>query len=123
MIQSKPILVEQVFGNFDDYNLYDTSTLRYNNKIYFFKRIFEGDQKQIDKILNPSKRDNYQNDGYQSAAGLGINGIESKLQLYSYDLCDLKTCSPNNAETHPSDAERVEENLERFQIDERNRIT
>jgi len=52
-MKSDPILVEQVFGQFDDCNLYDTSTLRYKNKIYFFKRIFNGNVGSIDKILNP----------------------------------------------------------------------
>ena len=37
-----PILVEQVFGTFDDVNrLYDTSYLQYKNKIYYFKRLFQ----------------------------------------------------------------------------------
>lgn len=35
----EPILVEQVYGNFDQYRLYDISTLYYNDSIYYFKRL------------------------------------------------------------------------------------
>lgn len=35
-----PILVEQVFGNFDQVRLYDTSYVQNKEKIYFFKRHF-----------------------------------------------------------------------------------
>ena len=48
---NEPILVEQVFGKFDDFRLYDTSTLHYQNynerakcdKIFYFKRLFKED--------------------------------------------------------------------------------
>lgn len=35
-----PILVEQVYGNFDSYRLYDISTLHYKDSLYYFKRIY-----------------------------------------------------------------------------------
>ena len=36
-----PVLVEQVFGNFDDYRLYDTSLIQNNGKLFYFKRLYE----------------------------------------------------------------------------------
>ena len=36
---SKAILTEQVDGNFARHHFYDTSTLKYGSKIYYFKRI------------------------------------------------------------------------------------
>ena len=38
--KNDPILVEQVFGNFDEFRLYDTSYLHFEDKVYYFKRIF-----------------------------------------------------------------------------------
>lgn len=35
-----PILVEQVFGSFETYRLYDTSVLHRGRKLYYFKRLF-----------------------------------------------------------------------------------
>ena len=39
-INEKPILVEQVFGDFSDFRLYDTSIIKHNDKVYYFKRLF-----------------------------------------------------------------------------------
>ena len=36
-----PVLVEQVFGNFDNYRLYDASILQNDAMLYYFKRIYE----------------------------------------------------------------------------------
>lgn len=43
-----PILVEQVYGNFDSYRLYDISTLHYKDSLYYFKRIFINNDSKID---------------------------------------------------------------------------
>jgi hypothetical protein len=32
--------VEQVFGDFSDFRLYDTSIIKNNDKVYYFKRLF-----------------------------------------------------------------------------------
>jgi len=37
---SEPILLEQVFGTFDSFRIYDGSFLHSNGKLYFFKRRF-----------------------------------------------------------------------------------
>ena len=34
-----PLLIEQVYGNFDDFRLYDISCLQYEENLYFFKRM------------------------------------------------------------------------------------
>ena len=47
-----PILVEQVYGNFDQYRIYDISTLHYQDKLYYFKRIH-----QEDEALNENNED------------------------------------------------------------------
>lgn len=44
-----PILVEQVYGNFDSYRLYDISTLHYKDSLYYFKRIYITDGKADDE--------------------------------------------------------------------------
>ena len=36
----EPILLEQVFGAFDSFRIYDGSFTHYDGKIYFFKRQF-----------------------------------------------------------------------------------
>jgi len=36
-----PILVEQVYGTFDSYRLYDISCLHYKDNLYFFKRLYK----------------------------------------------------------------------------------
>lgn len=42
-----PILLEQVFGSFDSFRIYDGSFLHHNGKLYFFKRLFlDKDQRQ-----------------------------------------------------------------------------
>jgi len=46
-----------------------------------------------------------------SAAGRGINGVESELHLFSYDLCELRTCNPTNLDAHPEE-DKGHENLE-----------
>ena len=38
--KKNPILTEQVFGNFDEFRLYDTTHIHYEDKVYYFKRIF-----------------------------------------------------------------------------------
>ena len=44
-----PILVEQVYGNFDSYRLYDISTLHYKDSLYYFKRIYiNNDSSKVD---------------------------------------------------------------------------
>ena len=45
--QMEPILLEQVFGTFDSFRIYDGSFLHHNGKLYFFKRLFlDKDQRQ-----------------------------------------------------------------------------
>lgn len=41
----EPILLEQVFGTFDSFRIYDGSFLHHDGKLYFFKRLFL-DQRQ-----------------------------------------------------------------------------
>ena len=57
----EPILVEQVYGNFDQYRIYDISTLHFEDKLYYFKRIhidesnIEGDG-QVDQDATNNKK-------------------------------------------------------------------
>ena len=44
-----PILVEQVYGNFDSYRLYDISTLHYKDSLYYFKRKFVRETKSVNE--------------------------------------------------------------------------
>jgi len=62
-------LVEQIFGNFDDFRLYDTTHLQYEEKVYYFKRLF-------------NEKTPLDGDSMNSYA----EGIESTLQLFSYNL-------------------------------------
>ena len=39
----RPILVEQVFGDFGDFRLYDTSLIKNQEFVYYFKRIFNNE--------------------------------------------------------------------------------
>jgi len=41
--------VEQVFGQFDESRLYDTSYLHYKDKVYYFKRLFIEEDEPIGK--------------------------------------------------------------------------
>jgi hypothetical protein len=43
-------LVEQIFGNFDEFRLYDTSFLHFKDKVFYFKRVFieGGDGERVD---------------------------------------------------------------------------
>lgn len=41
-----PVIVEQVFGVFDNYRLYDTSLLHRDGKLYYFKRLFIEEEMQ-----------------------------------------------------------------------------
>ena len=54
------ILVEQVFGAFDEFRLYDVSTIQNDNKVYYFKRVFT-DQQPRDATFSE-----YGSEGYSS---------------------------------------------------------
>ena len=68
-INQAPILVEQCFGQFSDFRMYDTDTLKYNGKVYYFKRFFKGDKNSIEAALRGEQN--------HPAAGERFNGIES----------------------------------------------
>lgn len=71
-----PILTEQIFGDFDDYRLQDTSYVKHENKIFFFKRIFNFNAKKNGSSLQEN---------------LPIKDLaESKLQLFCFDLATEK---------------------------------
>ena len=42
----RPILVEQVFGEFGDFRLYDTSLIKNQGFVYYFKRIFNNEDNE-----------------------------------------------------------------------------
>ena len=42
--KNEPILVEQIFGDFNEFRIYDTSFLHYGDKVYYFKRKFIEDK-------------------------------------------------------------------------------
>ena len=74
--KNEPILVEQVFGAFDDFRLYDTAHLHYKEKIYYFKRLFN----EPNTEKSPQLADNSMNSLTE--------GVESTLQLFSFNLKD-----------------------------------
>ena len=80
-INDNPILVEQCFGQFMEFRMYDADFLKYNGKVYYFKRIFKGDPNSIQSALKGSKSSHL-------AAGEGFNGIKSSLQLFAFDLSE-----------------------------------
>lgn len=57
-----PVLVEQVFGSFENYRLYDTSVLHRGRKLYYFKRLFKED---VDEMDGASDGGTGSNDGSQ----------------------------------------------------------
>lgn len=66
------ILTEQIFGEFDDFRLQDTSYVKHENKIYYFKRIYNFDHKKNVSSLQEN---------------LPIKDLaESRLQLFSFDF-------------------------------------
>ena len=69
------MLIEQVFGSFDDSRLYDTSHLQYKDKVYYFKRLYNPGQDPIDVSKS-----------FLDSAAFDFNGIESTLQLFSYSF-------------------------------------
>ena len=74
--KNEQILVEQVFGNFDDFRLYDTAHVHFKDKIYFFKRLFNEQ--------NPDKSPQMAENSNESLT----EGVESTLQLFSFNLKD-----------------------------------
>jgi len=67
---SKPILVEQVPGTFEEHKLFDASITQYEHKIYYFKKVYA--------MAGSSLVD-------FGAMGNGGGG-KDKLQLYGYNL-------------------------------------
>ena len=80
---NSPILVEQVFGGFEDINrLYDVAHMYYKNKIYYFKRIFSETASDMLTGKNDASMNSFSNE-------MNVNNgenMESSLQLYSYSL-------------------------------------
>lgn len=99
-----PILVEQVYGEFDSYRLYDISTLHYKESLYFFKRIYvnlsaESNFDDASPLVDDQLRMNPQigaSSLNQSMESISNNMKRNKskkkrkekthLQLYCYDL-------------------------------------
>ena len=72
----RPILVEQIFGEFGDFRLYDISLIQNQQFVYYFKRIFNEEESngkiEIDKLALDDED--------------SISSGESVLQLFRYDL-------------------------------------
>lgn len=73
LIQScKAILTEQVDGNFARHHFYDTSTLKFRSKIYYFKRVqvYERAKEEVDET--------YEDEEHQR--GDGLKNLNSSLR-------------------------------------------
>lgn len=83
-----PILVEQVFGDFDQVRLYDTSYVQKKEKLYFFKRHFvnpeEYDENGQLKELEEEVEEWDLNNPY------GVHLQNSNLTLHEYDFKNSK---------------------------------
>ena len=83
-----PILIEQVYGQFDDFRIYDVSFLQYKDNIYYFKRLHNvivDNQGQNDQSLQISEFDE-DKDGEIVDGLLPQQRNSTCLQLYKYNM-------------------------------------
>ena len=74
-----PILTEIVFGKFDDYRLYDSSTIQNDRYVYYFKRLFK-DNTGFDQGKADKRSGDFSNN-------TKVGGDDrSTLQLFVFDL-------------------------------------
>ena len=82
--ETGPILVEQVFGDFDQVRLYDTSYIQNQEKLYFFKRHFQTPEDLLENGLEEVENEWDHNNPQ------GFHMQNSCLFLHEYDFKNQK---------------------------------